>query len=117
MSTQAKAIEAAITPTAWYNLPEARRLLGSCAVRRPAVKWHTQQYALTRDEWWTFEGTRADRLREIASEHLSAALKHSDTMTDRKAASAYMEAAGSWVSVEQAIEDATAFLESVGRAA
>ena len=90
----------------WFEIAEARSLIQSCAHRRPKMRRDVEVGLVHDYEVLRYIGRRVDRLIEVRAEHLNAALRQADAMTDREAASAFMAEAGIWISIEDAVDAA-----------
>ena len=54
--------------TPWYETLEAQSLLIKAALSGVQYQEHSKSYALTRDTWFTAQGTVADRLKAICTQ-------------------------------------------------
>ena len=69
-------------PAIWTADPRAVRLLASCVALQPKGTFHRSRYGNAADEWFAYDGYRAEALEAIRMEHgdrlLQAYHQHGD---------------------------------------
>jgi nuclear transport factor 2 (NTF2) superfamily protein len=88
--------------TAWYDTDEAWSLLIKAALGGVEYQNHFKSYAITRDEWYTAEGSVADKLKAIWTQAGEAGIA-----AEHAGEAGAFDASGFMVSVEAAIEALT----------
>jgi hypothetical protein len=73
----------------WLGDDEAKSILRSCALNAPRFEHHAEVYPLTRDDFYTPIGHRADRLKAIWTRHSDAVHAHCDATGDYDLSAAF----------------------------